>query len=216
MSGGATPGQIRAAIRHCQPPGRFIYPGRARARACAALNARPCVQEVACRDGLFADMVPDQVPGSPIIQRLGCPASRPFRRDSRLLPRQCAGSSSLFPHCRYVRVCDASRRLSRAGSPGCAGRRSVVAGGGMPHPAPPAARSAAAVVTRRLRRWLEGGAEAVLGERGERAVQTGRRVRGSPVGGGMITSVASCPGSVTVSPMGRPGQMRVRGGSEQV
>ena len=70
----------------------------------------------------------------------------------------------------------AVRRLPRAGGPGCAGRRSVVADGGMPHlRATTAAGSAAAVVTRRSRRWPHGRAGAVVHER---AGQAGDRVRG--------------------------------------
>jgi len=67
------------------------------------------------------------------IQRFGCPACQPFRRDSGVSPGIASGRARCLP-CRHLHVCRVSRRLPRAGSPGCAGRRSVVAEGGMPHP----------------------------------------------------------------------------------
>ena len=83
---------------------------------------------------------------------------------------------------RYLHFCEASRRLPRAGGPGCAGRRSVVADGCTPHlRATTAAGSAAGVVTRRSRRWPQGRAGAVVHEC---AGQAGDRVRGFPAGGG--------------------------------
>ena len=114
-------GQIRAAVRHHQSPAPF-HPGQvpvacllargqqARARACAAAaRALAWSKKWPARGSLFADGVKIRS-WVTIIQRLGCPASQPFRRDSRVLARQ------------LVR--------SRAGGPGCEGRRSVVADGG--------------------------------------------------------------------------------------
>ena len=96
-------------------------------------------------------------------------------------PGSAFGPASCFAG-RYLHVCAASRRLPRAGGPGCAGRRSVVAGGGMPHlRATTATGSAAAVVTRRSPRWPHGRAGAVVHEC---AGQAGDRVRGFPAGGG--------------------------------
>ena len=96
-------------------------------------------------------------------------------------PGSASGPASCFAG-RYLHVCAASRRLPRAGGPGCAGRRSVVAGGGMPHlRATTATGSAAAVVTRRSPRWPHGRAGAVVHEC---AGQAGDRVRGFPAGGG--------------------------------
>jgi len=73
-------------------------------------------------------------------------------------------------------------KIWNARGPGCAGRRSVVADGGMPHlRATTAAGSAAAVVTRWSRRWPQGRAGAVVHEC---SAQAGDRVRGFPAGGG--------------------------------
>jgi len=77
------------------------------------------------------------------IQCFGCPASQPSRRDARVSPGGASGPVRCLP-CRHLHVCKVSTRLPRAGSPRAAGRWSVVAEGGMPHPRPTAARRAAA------------------------------------------------------------------------
>ena len=69
---------------------------QARTRALRRCGARPClVKEAACRGSLFADGVKIRS-WVAIIQRLGCLAFQPFRRDSRVLARQCVRSSFLF------------------------------------------------------------------------------------------------------------------------
>jgi hypothetical protein len=131
MSSGAAPGQIRGprsvTASHLGASYILIYPSRGKGARLRRAERAPLRERSRLPGRSLRRHGPRSGPGSPIIQRLGCPASRPFRRDSRVFARQCVGSSSLFPHCRYVHVCDVSRRLSRAGSPGCAGRRSVVA-----------------------------------------------------------------------------------------
>ena len=133
-------GQIRAAVRHHQSPAPF-HPGQvpvacllargqqARARACAAAaRALAWSKKWPARGSLFADGVKIRS-WVTIIQRLGCPASQPFRRDSRVLARQLVRSSFLFRLADIFISARRRRRLSRAGGPGCAGRRSVVADG---------------------------------------------------------------------------------------
>ena len=118
-------GQIRAAVRHHQSPAPF-HPGQvpvpacwpwvsrqARARACAAAaRALAWSKKWPARGSLFANGVKIRS-WVTIIQRLGCPASQPFRRDSRVLARQPVRSSFLF---RLADIFISARRLG--GCPG--------------------------------------------------------------------------------------------------
>jgi len=78
-------GQIRAAVRHHQSPAP-LHPGQVPVAWSKKWPAR---------GSLFADGVKIRS-WVTIIQLLGCPASQPFRRDSRVLARQCVRSSFLF------------------------------------------------------------------------------------------------------------------------
>ena len=80
----------------CLPAG----PGSAgrQGRALAPLRRVPLPGQRSGPPGdLCSPTVSRSGPGSPLfIQRLGCPASQPFRRDSRVLARQLVRSSFLF------------------------------------------------------------------------------------------------------------------------
>lgn len=95
-------GQIRAAVRHHQSPAPF-HPGQ---MPVAWSKKWPV------RGSLFAYGVKIRS-WVTIIQRLGCPASQPFRRDSRVLARQLVRSSFLF---RLADIFISARRLG--GCPG--------------------------------------------------------------------------------------------------
>ena len=92
------------------------WPGvsrQARARACAAAaRALAWSRKWPAGGSLFADGVKIRS-WVTIIQRLGCPASQPFRRDSRVLARQLVRSSFLF---RLTDIFISARRLG--GCPG--------------------------------------------------------------------------------------------------
>ena len=82
----------RCRLPACWPRGQR----QARARACAAAaRALAWSKKWPARGSLFADGVKIRS-WVTIIQRLGCPASQPFRRDSRVLARQLVRSSFLF------------------------------------------------------------------------------------------------------------------------
>lgn len=190
----ARKGQIRAAVRRHRSPVPF-HPGPGLAdrqgRAPAPLRRAPLPGQ---RGGLPGDLC------SPTVSRSG-PRSPLFNVWAvRLLslsgvtpgswPGSASGPASCFAG-RYLHICAASRRLPRAGGPGCAARRSVVAGGGMPHlRATTAMGSAAAVVTRRSRGGRTAGPEPLcMNAPGRRAIGC---MAFQPAAG-TIRSVASCP-----------------------
>ena len=180
----ATTSRLRPFIlARCRLPACWPRGQQARARACAAAaRALAWSKKWPARGSLFADGVKIRS-WVTIIQRMGCPASQPFRPDSRVLARQLVRSSFLF---RLADIFISARR--RGGCPGpevpdarAEGRLSPTAVCPRDLRATTAAGSAAAVVTRRSRRWPRGRAGAVVHEC---AGQAGDRVRGFPAGGG--------------------------------
>ena len=162
---------------------------RARARAAAA-RALAWSKKWPAGD-LCSPTVSRSGPRSLIIQRLGCPASQPFRRDSRVLARQCIRSSFLF---RLADIFISARRPG--GCPGpevpdarAEGRLSPTA---VCHIS--AWRPRRAVLPRSSRGGHRGGRKA--GPEPLRMNAPGRRAIGCVAfqpAAGTITSVAGCP-----------------------